>query len=57
MICPTGKMENFLEKDWTDGIGLKGFDKFGFWRNRFLAQMTARLPGIPRDHQVSRFRN
>jgi hypothetical protein len=54
MICSTGKMENFFGKDWTDGIGLKGFDKSGFWRNRLLAQMTVRLP---RDQQVSRFWN
>jgi hypothetical protein len=31
MICPTGKVENIFEQDWTAQISLKGFDKFDFW--------------------------
>jgi hypothetical protein len=42
MICPTGKVENFLEQDWTGQIRLKGFDKFSFWRKCPASQRTPR---------------
>ena len=33
MICPTRKVENFSRPDWTGGIALNRFEKFGFARN------------------------
>jgi hypothetical protein len=33
VICPTRKVENFSRPDWTGGIALNRFEKFGFARN------------------------
>jgi hypothetical protein len=49
MICPTAQGDSFRMR-LDRQIGLKCFGKLDFWR-----KWPARLPGIPRDKQVSRF--
>jgi hypothetical protein len=42
MICPTGKVENIFERDWTAQIRLNGFKKFNFWRNAGASALVER---------------
>jgi hypothetical protein len=57
MICPTGKAENFSGYGWTDRIKLKGFNKFGFWRNASLDSFSKgasiKYPKLA-DHRLSK---
>jgi hypothetical protein len=42
----------FWAEDWTDSIGLIGFEKFGDWRKRELALNTPQFltTATPRAH-------
>jgi hypothetical protein len=35
MICPTDKVGNFFEQDWTGQIRLKDFRNLDYWRKRW----------------------
>jgi len=57
MICPSGKVENLFERGWTDGIKLKGFEKFDFWRKRtdiLISRATTEGQNLPFNYRLAR---
>jgi hypothetical protein len=63
MICPTGEAKYFCKGDWTGGITLIRFNKFGFTRKRdplaepsFRGVSEANEPGIHNHDREYGFR-